>query len=128
MDEQKIIFFKNRLEEELKQVEGELKTVGAQNPKNPNDWEGKEIEMDVLSAAADANETADKMEEYEENRAISDTLEIRYNAIQRALEKIEDGNYGTCEVCHAPIEDARLEANPSARTCSVHMEQDSSLA
>lgn len=128
MNEQKIISFKNRLEEERKAVETELTSVGVQNPANPSDWEGKETSMDVMSAAADANEAADKMEEYEENRAISDTLEVRYNAIQRALEKIEDGNYGTCEVCHAPLEEARLEANPAARTCTSHMEQDSSLA
>lgn len=120
--------YKQRLEEELKAIETELKTVGIQNPHNPADWEGTETKLDVLSAAADENEAADKFEEYEENRAISETLEVRYNAVKRALEKLEDGNFGTCEVCHAPIEEARLEANLAARTCTAHMEQDSSLA
>lgn len=128
MNDAKISAFKERLEKELAQVEGELKTVGVQNPKNPSDWEGKETDLDVMSAVADGNEAADKQEEYEENRAITETLEIRYNAIKRALEKIGDGTYGICEISGEPIEEARLEANPAARTCEKHMDRDSSLA
>lgn len=120
--------FKQLLEKELAAVEKELKTVGVENPKNPDDWEAKETEMDVMNATADANEAADKQEEYGENRAINDTLEVRYNAIKRALEKIEDGSFGTCEICHKPIEEARLNANPAARTCEAHMDKDSSLS
>jgi DnaK suppressor protein len=119
--------FKKRLEEELQTVEKELKTVGVQNPANPSDWEAKETEMDVMNAPADANEAADKLEEYTENRAINDTLEIRFNNIKRALEKIDDGTYGVCEIGGEPIEKARLDANPAARTCLTHMDKDSSL-
>ena len=119
--------FKTRLEEELKTITKELKTVGVQNPENPSDWEAKEVAMDVMNATADENEAADKMEEYTQNRAINDTLEIRYNNIKRALEKIEDGTYGVCEISGEPIEEERLEANPAARTCTTHMDKDSSL-
>lgn len=112
--------FKQKLEEELKKVEAELATVGIQNPKNPADWEAKETAMDTLSATADPNEAADKMEEYAENRAINDTLEVRYNDIKRALEKITKGEYGVCEVGGEPIEEERLEADPAARTCIAH--------
>ena len=34
-----------------------------------------------------------------------------------ALEKIEDGSYGTCEDCGDVITTARLEAMPTARLC-----------
>ena len=37
--------------------------------------------------------------------------------IARALERVEDGSYGTCAVCGRPIAAARLEARPVARTC-----------
>ncbi|MBP9710932.1 MAG: TraR/DksA C4-type zinc finger protein [Candidatus Pacebacteria bacterium] len=83
--------------------------------------------MDVMSAAADPNEAADKQEEYIENRAITDQLEIRYNNIKRALSKIEEGTYGTCEVSGEPIEEDRLEVNPAARTCKEHMEKETEL-
>jgi RNA polymerase-binding transcription factor DksA len=128
MNDAKISEFKERLEKELSTVVKELKTVGVQNPANKDDWEAKETAMDVMASPADENEAADKMEEYGENRAINDTLEIRYNNLKRALEKIEDGTYGTCEIGHEQIEEERLEANPAARTCEAHMSQDSSLA
>lgn len=111
--------FKAKLEEELERVEAELQSVGTQTPEG--DWEGKETEMDVMSAVADPNEAADKQEEFVTNRAVNDTLEVRYKEIKAALERINDGIYGTCEECGEEIEADRLEANPAARTCKAHM-------
>lgn len=37
--------------------------------------------------------------------------------IEHALARIEDGTYGTCEVCGGAIALARLEAIPQARVC-----------
>ena len=119
---------KQKLQSELTVVEAELKSVGVQNPQNPADWEATERQMDVMSAVADPNEAADKQEEYVENRAIVDQLEIRYNNIKRALGKIEDGSYGMCEVGGHPIEEDRLLANPAARTCKVHMNDEKNLS
>ncbi len=119
--------FKQLLQDELNSVEQELKSIATQNPKNPQDWEATETKMDVMSAAADPNEAADKQEEYIENRAIADQLEIRYNNITRALSKIEGGTYGTCEVSGEPIEEDRLEVNPAARTCKEHMDREKEL-
>jgi DnaK suppressor protein len=34
-----------------------------------------------------------------------------------ALQKIEDGSFGTCERCSEPISDKRLDALPFARYC-----------
>lgn len=128
MHTERISDFKSRLETELKVVEKELKTVGVQNPENSNDWEAKETEMDVMNATADENEAADKFEEYTQNRAINDALEVRYNNIKKALEKIEAGSYGTCEIGGEEIEEERLEANPSARTCVAHIGEEGTLA
>ena len=113
--------FKQKLEEELKQLEAELKTVGTLVNPAIGDWEATETKMDVSTPMADANEAADKQEEFTTNRAINDNLEVRYNEIKVALKRIEDGTYGTCEVSGEPIEEDRLEANPSARTCNAHM-------
>lgn len=119
--------YKIALEAELTKVEGELRTIATQNPANPTDWEATETKMDVASAAADPNEAADKQEEYIENRAITDQLEIRYNNIKRALVKIQEGTYGVCEISGDQIEEDRLEVNPAARTCKEHMEQEKDL-
>ncbi|MCX6716369.1 MAG: TraR/DksA C4-type zinc finger protein [Candidatus Taylorbacteria bacterium] len=108
-------FFKVKLDEELKTLEEELKTVGRINPSNPADWEAVPSNVDIDSA--DENELADKIEFYEDNSAILKQLEIQYNNVKKALAKISDGKYGICEVCGEAIEKARLEANPSAKTC-----------
>lgn len=115
-----IPLYKEKLEAELKLVEAELKTVGRKNPATPGDWEGTGGDID--QTATESDEIADRMEQYEENRAIADELEIRYTAIQHALDKIAEGKYGVCEIGGEPIEEARLDADPSARTCKAHMQ------
>jgi DnaK suppressor protein len=37
--------------------------------------------------------------------------------IDDALRRLDDGNYGICEECGKPIDEARLEAVPWARYC-----------
>ena len=37
--------------------------------------------------------------------------------VDRALEKLEEATYGTCDVCGAAIPEGRLEVHPSATTC-----------
>jgi RNA polymerase-binding transcription factor DksA len=115
-----INFFKKSLEDELVVVERELNGIGHKNPDNKNDWEA-ESETDEVDSA-DSNEVADKFEDYEEHSAVIRELEIRRSDIKDALSKIEEGKYGMCEVSGDPIEEDRLIANPSARTCKQHME------
>lgn len=110
---------KKNLEQELKKVEAELKTVGHINPKNKEDWEANSEASDVDKA--DEEEVAEKIESYEENNAILEQLEIKVNEIKAALEKIEDNTYGICNVCGKQIEEERLEANEAAATCMAHM-------
>ncbi len=113
--------FKRALEKELALIEAELKTVGEKINPAVDDWEASEKEMDVMTPMADENESADKIEEYNEHRAINDELEARYHEVKAALERIEKRAYGTCAVCGQPTEEDRLEANPAATTCTAHM-------
>ncbi|HEY4515951.1 MAG TPA: TraR/DksA C4-type zinc finger protein [Candidatus Paceibacterota bacterium] len=120
MEIEKLNHFKEKLVEELALLEKELEHVGKKRPLNGEvDWEGKPADFDTDSA--DESELGDKMEEYEENTAIVKNLEIRYNEVKKALQKIEAGTYGTCEVNGEAIEEDRLEANPAATTCKAHM-------
>lgn len=112
--------FKEKLEAEKKLLESELAKVGRKNPDNPSDWVA--APADDSRVHADENLAADEIEEYDENMAIVNTLETRYNDVKLALDKIEKGTYGICEVSEHEIEIDRLEANPSARTCKEHMD------
>jgi RNA polymerase-binding transcription factor DksA len=37
--------------------------------------------------------------------------------VDAALARVEDGTYGVCASCGRPVDPARLEARPVARTC-----------
>lgn len=110
---------KSKLQEELKNLEHEMNFVGRENPDLKGDWEVESTDLDTDSA--DESEVADKIEELEKNVAVMDSLERRYKEVKSALKKIDDGNYGICEVCSKKIEADRLEANPAACTCKEHM-------
>lgn len=120
LTEEKIAGFKARLEREKADVEGHLSKLGSRNPANPADWVPSNVSGD--EAGADRNENADIVEAMHDNNAALNQLEGRLNNIILALEKIEKGEYGVCEVSGTPIEIERLEANPAARTCMAHMD------
>ena len=48
---------------------------------------------------------------------LTDRERERLQAIQEALERVEDGSYGICESCEMEIAPARLEALPFTRLC-----------
>ena len=111
--------FKEKLLEEKAKLIAELETVGKVNPNNPEDWEPMVGEKG--DSTADPNDSADTIEEYEANNALISELEIELKDINDALNKIDKGNYGICEISGHQIEIDRLEANPAARTCKAHL-------
>ena len=54
--------------------------------------------------------------EREKDLSILDGLEAELAEIEAAIERIDQGTYGIDEVTGAPIDPARLEAVPEART------------
>ncbi len=110
--------FKKRLLAEQAQLEEGLGGIGIKNPQTAGGWEATSGGMEVDSA--DDNEVADKLEELEENTGVVNNLDSQLNEVKAALERIEKGTYGLCEVCGKPIEKERLEANPSARVSIKH--------
>ncbi len=62
-------------------------------------------------------DTATETFEREKDESIAERLDAELADIERALAKLDDGAYGTCEACGQPIDEARLEANPEARFC-----------
>ncbi len=50
--------------------------------------------------------------------SVLDELETELGDVERALQRLEDGSYGTCELCGEAISEARLQARPATRLCS----------
>jgi RNA polymerase-binding transcription factor DksA len=48
-------------------------------------------------------------------RAQSDLADV-----DLALQRLDEGTYGTCEVCSEPIPDDVLERAPAGRLCAAH--------
>ena len=111
--------FKKMLGDEQVVIEKELATLGRKNPDRPADWEA--VEPEIERDRADETEVADNIEQYESNSAVLEQLEKRLSEVRNALEKIKVGTFGVCEVSGEPIEEDRLEANPAATTCKLHM-------
>lgn len=118
--------YKEKLSADLAEITEELGTLGIHNPDNPQDWVATPEKEE--GGEADPNVAADRVEDWEERRATLAQLERQYNDITRALQKISDGTYGICEIGNEPIEPDRLSANPAARTCKKHINDESTLA
>lgn len=110
---------KKKLLAEKDGLENELATVARKNPSNADDWEPAPAEREELVVSRD--ETADKIESFEENVAITRQLEARLAEVRDALERIENGGFGHCATCGKEIESERLLANPAAQTCKQHL-------
>ncbi len=98
---------KMKLEEELDTVVQELADLGHE---------------DIDPTATEPDELADRMEESEEHASETATLLARKKEITAAMARMAAGTYGFCEECGEKIENDRLEANPAAATCRLHME------
>jgi RNA polymerase-binding transcription factor DksA len=115
---------KSTLEQLKVTITAELETLAVYHPAT-DDWEARfdfenieESDTDLLGDAAEAAE---------ERIATLALLETRYRNIIRALDKIEAGTYGICEISGEPIERDRLLANPAARTCKAHLNDEIDL-
>jgi len=68
----------------------------------------------------EAEETAQKEAIADVLAILNETEQNEIQAINRALARIELGEYGSCEVCGKGIEVERLEAIPWTSVCSRH--------
>jgi len=115
--------FKKILETEKQTLITELETIAVQNSVT-GDWIAQPAK---ITGEADENLTADSTEDWNERRAVVAQLETRYHNVVIALNKFADNSFGRCELCDEDIEADRLNANPAARTCKLHIEREREL-
>ena len=109
-----------QLEVSKEQVEEELASHGRMLDET-GDWVGASHGFE--GEEADPNDVADQIEELATNVPLVEELEQRHRDIVDALEKMDEGVYGICEVSNEPIPLERLKAIPSARTLIEHAEE-----
>ena len=65
--------------------------------------------------------------EREKDLSILESLEASIEDVDAALERLDAGAYGRCEVCDIEIGDERLEARPMARFCVEHQAENEAI-
>jgi RNA polymerase-binding protein DksA len=103
--------FREMLLAERERVQAAIAYLHQENPGTIEDETGDEA-FDNHPADT-ATVTYDREMDY----TLEDNAEAVLAAIEKALQKIENGTYGICERCGKPIDPARLEALPYAELC-----------
>lgn len=93
---------KARLEEQLAELESRLERI-ERDLDEPND--------------PDSSERAVQMEDDDSLEAQGRLVTREIASTQRALDRIESGDYGYCVECGEEISEGRLEARPEAALC-----------
>ncbi len=105
--------FRVALLDERQRVEHALATLRDEHAGSLDD----EVEEVAPTADNHLGETASATLGREIDYTLGDNAEQVISEIDAALERIEDGSYGTCSNCGEEIPHARLEANPWASLC-----------
>src|SRR5437899_10504482 len=103
---------RERLEEDLRTAVGRLRQMGGA------------VAVEEVPGAIGANSPfADEVDEIQANErreigfATRELLVERVNRITAALDRLNDGEYGTCVECGEKIAAARLRALPEVQSC-----------
>jgi len=104
MNEEKLEYFRGILQEEMRTLLDEAgKTVSEMTADNTN--------------FPDPNDRATQESDRNFELRIRDRERKLINKIREALERIDDGSFGTCEMCGEDISDGRLKARPVTTLC-----------
>jgi DnaK suppressor protein len=100
---------RNRLELEKKRIQDELNQLAASRSTTDERREG--------SPFGKREEEANESMELEKRLALEKRHQSLLIEVDRALEKLDAGTYGICDICNTAIDPARLEALPQAILC-----------
>ena len=104
---------KDQLLAEKTRLENELSKFAHRNPNSAD----TDFKTDFPNHGDKEDENAAEVAMFEKNLSMEKTLEISLFNVNKALKKIDEGNYGICEKCERPINPERLNAFPSATAC-----------
>lgn len=118
--------FRRRLLEERQKLAGRIDFLDEQGQSGL----GVSMKDSISELSTIDNHPADlgtEVFERSKDFALRDNAMLTVEAIDNALERINDGTYGSCEVCGRDIETERLEAVPSATKCRDCKEADEKI-
>jgi len=102
--------FRTELENELERLRAARKGV-------IHETSVTEETGDLSTGAGELADTATETYMRELDEGLEENADHLIEEVEAALERIENGTYGTCVVCGKPIAKERLEAVPWATLC-----------
>lgn len=77
------------------------------------------VESSALKGVVDEHDPEGAATDFERSQieALLDQARRHLSDFDRALRRLDEGHYGTCESCGCPIAPERLAARPEASTC-----------
>ena len=106
---------KAKLIDEQKRIQGMLKRDDVKDSEVPGGHKPKFDEV-----GTEDSENAYESTQFGNDLSVTEDLEDRLTQVEAALARIENRSYGKCLVGGEEIEEARLRAEPAARTCIKH--------
>lgn len=106
--------FRALLEQERERIKNAIDYLHQENPGN------MEEELGELGGRGTDNHMGDMASvtfDRELDQGLEEGAQQTLEQIERALARIDDGTYGTCERCGKPIPEERLRARPWATLC-----------
>jgi len=106
--------YRTLLEEERQRIADAIAYLHEENPRNMED------ELGELAGRGSDNHLGDMATvtfDRELDEGLEEGAQQTLTQIDRALAKLDDGSFGTCESCGKPIAEERLRARPWASLC-----------
>lgn len=109
---------RQKLDAEREKLQGLVAELRSETRPDETDAEGELSSHDQHSSDS-GNETTEEQKDL----GILESLETELAEVEAALRRLDEGTYGVDEVTGDPIDPARLDARPQART-NVDTERD----
>ena len=106
--------FRARLEDERRRITDAIEYLASENPGNMQD------ELGELGGRGPDNHLGDMATvtfDRELDEGLGEGAQQTLAQIDRALARVDEGTYGTCERCGEPIAEERLRVRPWATLC-----------
>lgn len=114
LDRNKLEYFKKKLLEEKANV---LNTLKRMEEHQPNDASMREYTEELSAYDNHPADLGTEMFMTAMQANLENHNRYRITEIDRALEKIEEGTYGKCQLCGSEVAEERLEIMPEANIC-----------
>lgn len=103
---------------EKKRLEEELGKIGKKSSEHAGTFQTQWEEY-----GSSEEENAAEVTDYTNSLSLSKELEVELEAVERALQDLEKGIWGTCAHCGTAIDEKRLLARPMSCLCISCQEQ-----